>query len=68
MVLTLPPRLIPFLILEGPLLTTTTINVVKLIGQYMNMMKTLPNIATEVFQGIVQVRPFSSLDSLFPFL
>ncbi len=40
----------------SPLLTTTTINVVKLFGQYANMMKTLNNVATEIFQGIVQVR------------
>eukprot|EP00026_Physarum_polycephalum_P001171 Phypoly_transcript_01172.p1 GENE.Phypoly_transcript_01172~~Phypoly_transcript_01172.p1 ORF type:complete len:1005 (+),score=148.92 Phypoly_transcript_01172:117-3017(+) len=40
---------------EGPILTTTVINVVKILGKYLYMLKVLPPIAFEVFVGITQV-------------
>ena len=40
---------------EGPLVTTTTINVIRFIGKYIMMMKVLQPIAYEIFMGITQI-------------
>ena len=51
----------------APLITTTTINVVKLMGQYINMMKTLSSVAPEIFQGFQQMVAYYSLAVLHLF-
>lgn len=40
---------------EGPVLTSTVIGVVKILGKYLYMLKVLQPIALEVFVGITQV-------------
>eukprot|EP01127_Copromyxa_protea_P020378 TRINITY_DN6820_c0_g1_i2.p1 TRINITY_DN6820_c0_g1~~TRINITY_DN6820_c0_g1_i2.p1 ORF type:complete len:437 (-),score=71.42 TRINITY_DN6820_c0_g1_i2:5-1315(-) len=39
----------------SPLLTTTTINVVKMIARYLEMMTVLSHISWDVFQGLIQL-------------
>jgi hypothetical protein len=43
---------------EGPLVTTTTVHVIRIFGKYLHMMKILQPIAYEVFIGITQVFDF----------
>eukprot|EP01125_Pyxidicula_operculata_P019506 TRINITY_DN7087_c0_g1_i2.p1 TRINITY_DN7087_c0_g1~~TRINITY_DN7087_c0_g1_i2.p1 ORF type:complete len:903 (-),score=201.13 TRINITY_DN7087_c0_g1_i2:6-2714(-) len=40
---------------SGPLLTSTTIKLVRHIGKYIGMMKTLSNVSSDICQGIFQI-------------
>lgn len=40
---------------QVPIVATPTINLVKLIGRYLKMMRTLSNISWQVFNGMIEV-------------
>jgi hypothetical protein len=48
-------NLILILAPTGPMLATTTLSVLKFVGKYLDMMKTLEHISYEVFEGLTQI-------------
>ena len=44
--------------MDGPLITTTTINVIRFIGKYITMMKVLQPISYEIYQAITQLSEY----------